>query len=134
MINRTTNAVLFVDDDPLVLQMIDVQLKHFLPNDHIHIELIANPVEVIKRIEQLLIAGFKIPFLFGDYQMPKMNGYELIYAVKMKYPDIECTLLSGRADKFQVRELFDRKLITKVINKPWKLNDIRNIINKLLSL
>lgn len=127
-------AALCVDDDPHVLQILDIQLKQLLQNKQLLLELITNPVEVLKQIEQLEKQGYKIAFLLTDYRMPQMTGYELIYAVKTKYPDIDCILLSGQADKFEVRELVHLELIKSYITKPWRLQDLEATLNKIESL
>lgn len=125
-------AAICVDDDPYVLQMLDIQLKQLLQDRNILLELMTNPCDVLNQIEQLQIQGYKIVFLLTDYRMPQMTGYELIYAVKTKYQDIDCLLLSGQADKFEVRELIHLELIKSYITKPWRLQDLQAALNKIV--
>ena len=124
-------AAICVDDDPYVLQMLEIQLKELFKNEELLLELITNPCETIQQIEYIQNNGYEIAFLISDYRMPHMSGYELIYAVKTKFPSINCILLSGQADKFEVRELIHAEAITSFITKPWKLQDLQSAISRI---
>ncbi len=126
-------AAICVDDDPYVLQMLEIQLKDLFKSSNLLVELIVNPTETIKQIEHLQKEGYDIAFMITDYRMPQMSGYELIYAVKTKYPFIKCILLSGQADKFEVRDLIAASAISTFISKPWKMQDLQNAIGRIFS-
>jgi YesN/AraC family two-component response regulator len=127
-------AAICVDDDPYVLQMLEIQLREIFRNEAILLELITDPSTTIQQIDYLQSNGFEIAFLITDYRMPEMSGYELIYAVKTKYPELECILLSGQADKFELRELLHTEVITSFINKPWKLQDLNVALSRISKL
>ena len=127
-------AAICIDDDPYVLQMLEIHLREIFRNEAILLELITDPCTTIQQIDYLQSNDFEIAFLITDYRMPQMSGYELIYAVKTKYPKIECILLSGQADKFEVRELLHAEVITAFINKPWKLQDLQIALSRISKL
>lgn len=127
-------AAICVDDDPYVLQMLEIQLKELFKSNDLLVELIVNPCETIKQIEYLKNEGYDIAFMITDYRMPQMSGYELIYAVKTKHPSINCILLSGQADKFEVRDLIAGSAISTFISKPWKIQDLHIAIGRIFSL
>lgn len=127
-------AAICIDDDPYVLQMLEIQLREVFKNETMLLELITDPCTTIQQIDFLKGNGYEIAFLITDYRMPQMSGYELIYAVKTKYPELECILLSGQADKFEVRELLHAEVITAFINKPWKLQDLQIALTRISKL
>ena len=127
-------AAICIDDDPYVLQMLEIQLREIFRNEEILLELITDPCTTLQQIDYLQNNDFEIAFLITDYRMPQMSGYELVYAVKTKYPELECILLSGQADKFEVRELLHAEVITAFINKPWKLQDLQIAITRISKL
>ncbi len=121
----TNNSVILcIDDDPFVLQMLGFQLNELVKGSGILIEFLTDPTLAIEKINQLHEEGFDVKLIVTDYVMPKMTGYELIYALRIKYPDIQFILLSGQADKFEIRELLELKMISCFMNKPWSLNDM----------
>ena len=127
-------AAICIDDDPYVLQMLEIQLRDIFRNEPMLIELITDPCTTIQQIDCLQSNGYEIVFLITDYRMPQMSGYEFIYAVKTKFPGIASILLSGQADKFEVRELLHTEVITAFINKPWKLQDLQTALTRISQL
>ena len=126
-------AVVCVDDDPYVLQMLSLQMKDLLNWERVLLELLTDPTQTIGRIDHLLQQGYQIRCVITDYRMPQMTGYELIYALKTTHPAIPCVLLSGQADKFEVRELLHTGLITSFINKPWTLTDLKTALQETIT-
>jgi DNA-binding NtrC family response regulator len=127
-------AAICIDDDPYVLQILEIQFREIFGNKGLLLELLTDPTKTIQQIDSLIGHGYEIVFLITDYRMPHMSGYELIYAVKTKYPELECILLSGQADKFEVRELLDNEVITGFMNKPWKLKDLQIALTRIAKL
>lgn len=122
---KKNSVILCIDDDPFVLQMLSIQLNELLKGTGILIEFLTDPTLAVGKVEQLQADGFDVKLILTDYVMPKMTGYELIYALRIKYQDLRCILLSGQADKFETRELLELRMISCFIDKPWTLKDMR---------
>jgi FixJ family two-component response regulator len=48
-----------------------------------------------------------------------MTGAQLIRSLKLKYPDLNCVMLSGQANQVSVDELKSENLLASFISKPW---------------
>ena len=68
-----------------------------------------------------------------DYQMPGMSGAQLIRKMKKINPELNCILLSGQANDVAVAELEDEKLLFSFIGKPWREDQMKEILRPLLS-
>ncbi len=124
-------AILCIDDDNLITQMVRFQLTKSLdPNDWV-IESVNDPTAVIGLIGELRSNEIPTYLMIVDYQMPVMNGAQVIREVKKQFPDISCIILSGQANNTIVSELENEGLIAGFIHKPWKETDL---MDKVLSL
>ena len=98
-------AVVCIDDDPLILQVLAFQLNKILDSKSILIEYYTNPSTALNEIDILVDEKIDIIFVLVDYQMPEMTGAELVRKIKTKYSELKCIMLSGQANKSQVNEL-----------------------------
>jgi HD-like signal output (HDOD) protein len=84
--------ILFVDDDPLILQGLQRMLR---PMRH---EWSMSFVESgAAALETLAVTPFQV--VVSDMRMPGMNGAQLLAEVKNRYPKTVRLILSGYADK-----------------------------------
>tara|TARA_B100001287_G_C22494384_1_gene440483 strand:+ start:76 stop:486 length:411 start_codon:yes stop_codon:yes gene_type:complete len=127
-----TNAVICVDDDPMILQVLAFQLNKILDAQNILIEFYTNPNDALADIDVLITDKIDIIFVLVDYQMPEMTGVELIRIIKAKYPRLNCIMLSGQANAIQVGDLESEDLLEQFIEKPWSELDLRNAVLKLI--
>ena len=70
-----------------------------------------------------------IGLVITDLRMPKMSGAELLAAVKEKNPDMPVVLISG----FSMEAMGDQDaldLADGFLSKPFKMNDIKNILQE----
>ncbi len=125
-------AVICIDDDPLITSMLSFQLRKIIDTKTTFIETYSKPIEVEKNIEELINFGVNLVFLIVDYQMPEMNGAELIRNLKKKYPWISCIMLSGQANDLVVGELQEDKMLEKYIAKPWSEEDLFKVVEPFL--
>jgi CheY-like chemotaxis protein len=127
-------AVVCVDDDPLILQVLSFQLEKIIDKKCTLLEYFADPLVALSSIDDLVAEQIDIIFIIVDYQMPNMNGAQLIRAIKDKYPDLACVMLSGQANAIQVAELEQDHLLAEFISKPWDesvlFNAVAPIINR----
>ena len=125
-------AVVCVDDDPHILQMLSFQLEKIIDSKCTLIEYFTNPEDVITNIKELALEEIDIVFILVDYQMPQMNGVQLIRAIKAINPKMECVMLSGQANSVQVAELTKDNLLTEFIHKPWDEHTLFDVLSPLL--
>jgi DNA-binding NtrC family response regulator len=125
-------AVVCVDDDPHILQMLSFQLEKIIDSRCTLIEYFTNPEDVITNIKELATEEIDIVFILVDYQMPQMNGVQLIRAIKAINPKMECVMLSGQANSVQVAELTKDNLLTEFIHKPWDEHTLFDVLSPLL--
>lgn len=125
-------AVVCVDDDPHILQMLSFQLEKIIDSRCTLIEYFTNPEDVITNVKELALEEIDIVFILVDYQMPQMNGVQLIRTIKAINPKMECVMLSGQANSVQVAELTQDNLLTEFIHKPWDEQTLFDVLSPLL--
>jgi CheY-like chemotaxis protein len=125
-------AVICVDDDPYILQMLSFQLEKIIDTKCTLIEYFTNPNDVIENMNELVHEDIDIVFILVDYQMPQMNGVQLIRSIKNINPKLECVMLSGQANPVQVAELTQDNLLTEFIHKPWDEKALFEVLSPLL--
>lgn len=70
----------------------------------------------------------RIDVVVSDQRMPNMLGNELLAKVHKLYPQTMRVLLTGFMDKAAIIDTINQGQIYRFINKPWKNEDIREII------
>ncbi|MEJ6589789.1 MAG: response regulator [Crocinitomicaceae bacterium] len=124
-------AVICVDDDPMILQVLGFQLEKILDMSETILELCTDPLNALICIDDVYVENIKVAFIITDYRMPQMSGATFIRKVKEKYPEIPCVLLSGQANSVQVTELKNDHLLESFIEKPWRELDLIKFITAL---
>jgi YesN/AraC family two-component response regulator len=117
--NELKYAVVCVDDDPYILQMLGFQLGKIINQKLTLLEYFTDPDKAIEGIDELMAEQIDVIFVMVDYQMPKMTGSQLIRSLKLKYPTLNCIMLSGQANQVSVEELRSDNLLASFISKPW---------------
>jgi len=125
-------VIICIDDDPLILKLLSFQLNKVIEHETTIVECFLDPMEVIENIDSLISNEFEVLLLLVDYQMPNINGAELIRNIKQKYPELKCIMLSGQANNIIVNELTNDHLLEKFISKPWEEGNLISEINKIM--
>jgi len=127
-------AVVCVDDDPYILQMLGFQLSKIMDQSHTLIEYFTDPDEAIENIDLLIEEDIDVMFVMVDYQMPSMTGAELIRKLKLKHQDLKCIMLSGQANRTSVDSLKTENLLEEFIEKPWDEDELFDTLRPLIAL
>ena len=126
-------AIICVDDDPLILQVLNFQLSKSIDERCVLIDTFVSPEDALLTIHELIEVGLNMIFIIVDYQMPKMNGAQFIRSVKNHYPEIPCLMLSGQANALQIEELESEDLLFSFIGKPWSETNLKSAMQPWLS-
>jgi DNA-binding NarL/FixJ family response regulator len=125
-------AVVCVDDDPYILQMLGFQLGKILDQKCTLLEYFTDPSEALLNIDHLVAEKIDIIFIIVDYHMPQMTGAQLIRSIKEKYPSLKCVMLSGQANPVSVDSLVKDNLLDSFISKPWDEEVLFNAVRPIL--
>jgi PAS domain S-box-containing protein len=92
MTNPTT-TVLYVDDDTILVDLVrDIVQTH---HEDISIHTALTGDEGLAKLEAL----DDVDCVISDYEMPGMNGLELLDAVRQQWPDLPFILFTGEGDE-----------------------------------
>ncbi len=105
-------AVLFIDDDVIVLQSLETGLM-----DESYNKFFAKSCEEAQEILQ----REDVHVIVTDMCMPDMTGLEFLRTVRKEHPDIIGIVLSGYDQDTDLQAAVDQGEIFKLIMKPWKL-------------
>lgn len=105
-------AVLFIDDDVIVLQSLERGLMDESYNKFFA-KTCEEAFEILQREE--------VHVIVTDMCMPEMTGLELLRTVRKEHPDIIGIVLSGYDNDADLQTAVDQGEVFKLIMKPWKL-------------
>ncbi len=121
-------AVLFVDDDEIVLKSIEKSLTDE-SYDKYYAKSGEDALEILKREE--------VHVIVVDIVMPGMDGPELLKIVKKKHPNIVIIVISGHAQLADTMMELQQENVYKFIAKSWSLagaidEDVRTVIRQAI--
>ena len=79
-----------------------------------------------------LLTQFKVDLLVTDLRMPGIGGLQLLNEVKVKYPHTHVIVMTAYGS-IEVKQVLDRWGSTGYIEKPFEMNDLRNLIYTYLT-
>ncbi|OQY25697.1 MAG: hypothetical protein B6I34_01705 [Anaerolineaceae bacterium 4572_32.1] len=118
--------VLVVDDEENVRLLLQRGLARLEPSLQVRV---AN--SSVQALEFLRDEFFDL--VVTDYQMPGMNGLELVEAIHQSYPNTKVVLMTAYPSA-QVTEQVDRLALDAYILKPFSTRHLQEIIHDLLAL
>ena len=117
-------AVLFLDDDEIVLKSIEKQItdesynKYFARSGE-------DALEILRREE--------IHVIVVDIVMPGMNGIELLKTIKKEYPNIVSLVISGHAHSADAMMVMSDLGVYKFVAKSLTFDeDVRTVIRQAI--
>ncbi len=125
------HAVICIDDDPMILQVLGFQMEKFLNHSDTIIELYTEPAKALRDIKDFVFEDIEILFVIVDYQMPHISGAKFIRALKETHPAIPCIMLSGQANSSQIEALERDGLLEAFLQKPWEESELKRSIELL---
>ena len=125
------HAVICIDDDPMILQVLVFQMEKFLSHSDTIIELYTEPAMALRDIKDFVFEDIEILFVIVDYQMPHISGAKFIRALKETHPAIPCIMLSGQANSSQIEALERDGLLEAFLQKPWEESELKRSIELL---
>lgn len=122
--DKSMITILCVDDEDFILTMLERVFS--LAGYNV---LIANsPAEGIRIAKEN-----KIDILIADYQMPDMNGVEMIKKIKTVNKDPIKLVLTGQANEQDLQNAIDEQVITRWLAKPINPKFLKTELENLLS-
>jgi len=115
--------ILFVDDEPLLLEVIEARLCERIGNWE---------MDFAGGGDRALKLMFQKPYdvIVADMRMPEMDGIELLTLVMQRHPNTTRIMMSGQSDRDQTLRLVGTA--HQYISKPCNLDDLECAIDQAL--
>ncbi|MEK7991402.1 MAG: response regulator [Thiotrichaceae bacterium] len=112
------SAILCVDDEPVVLDSLKIQLKNEF-NDKYLYEFAESAAEALEVVEELHNENISILIIVSDWLMPGMKGDEFLIQVHHRFPEIVKVMLTGQADNSAIKRAQVEANLHRCLYKPW---------------
>jgi CheY-like chemotaxis protein len=123
-------AILTVDDEKIILDSVRAQLERNFQNRFI-LEFAQSAEEAMELTAALVFDGITILLIISDYQMGGMKGDSFAAWVRENYPGIRVVIITGHMGNELSRSLMDSQLVEKVLQKPWKEEELVELVTSL---
>jgi len=124
-------VVLCVDDEPIILQSLRIELRNALSGQCV-IETAESGEEALDILTELRQDGRQLAVLISDQNMPGMKGHEVLSRVKTLSPETFTILLTGFSDLEGVKQAVNNAELYRYITKPWKKEEFIFTIREAL--
>jgi CheY-like chemotaxis protein len=121
------NKIMVVDDDPGII----FTIKHGLENFESNYEIIT--IENGKKCLEFLDSNSIPDLIILDIMMPEMSGWETFQKIREKIPAEKLPIIFLTARKDQIAKKAGGFLGEDFIEKPFKLPDLKQKIDKILN-
>ncbi len=115
--------VVIVDDEDHVLKA----LARLLRGENYSLSTTTRPTDVIEAVKQTPVS-----LIISDYDMPEMNGIELLTLTKKISPETIRIILTGKADMAATVRAINEGEVFRFITKPWDDEDLKITIRHAL--
>ena len=131
MKKNKTLYIICVDDEKMVLDSLNAQLKRNLGNDYRY-EFAQSGDEALEVIEELRDSDDEVIYVvISDWLMPGIKGDQLLRAIREKVNDVKTILLTGHMDAEVIQQIkTDKENKIKCIFKPWDEKALINLIKE----
>ncbi|TGL45857.1 response regulator [Leptospira perdikensis] len=129
---ETKNAILFVDDESIILMSMKSQVRHHFGEQYKYLTA-ENAREAWELLLELEEEGNTVSIIISDWSMPGMNGDEFLKKVHYTYPDIEKVIVTGFADQKSIEDLKSEIGPIVFLKKPWDERELISTISHAMS-
>ncbi len=120
-----TINILFVDDEPALLELIELYFEDEIEAGVFHPFFCESAQDALNLLEHN--DDLEISVVVTDINMPKMNGIEFAEKLRKFYPQIALYMMSAYGDQRTLDEI--KHLDVKYyFNKPVDFDDLKNIL------
>ncbi len=119
-----SQGVLFVDDDPSLLEALRHRLRHRRDEWNMHFADSG-------RYALDILGRESVDIIVTDMSMPEMDGATLLWDVRAKYPSITRLVLSGHADEGVFIQAM--AVAHQFLSKPCDVKTIEDMVGRILS-
>lgn len=120
MINR---SLLVVDDEKLVRWSI----QETMGKEHFRVVLASDGTDAIEKIHQE-----RFDVIITDLVMPGKNGIDVARKAKELHPDTKVIMMTAYGSTLDRKEA-KKAGVSFFIDKPFQINEIKNVISNILS-
>ena len=124
-------AILCVDDEPVILQSMEMQLRECFGAVHI-LEFAETAEEALEVLSDLSQQQVKVLAIVSDWLMPGMKGDEFLIEVHRRFPEVVKIMLTGHADQEAIQRVRHRANLYECIHKPWNAKELLDILQRAL--
>ena len=117
-------TLLYVDDEPLNLQLFAFNFKH---------KFDVKTAESGNDGLEILRSDPNVSVIISDMKMPGMNGIEFIKAAKRDFPHISYFILTGFDITEEIADALKQGLIHKYFRKPFNMKEIDASIQEAIA-
>ena len=122
-------AILCVDDEEMILDSLEIQLREHLGNKYTY-EFAECADDALEIIDELSEANIDIFVVISDWLMPGIKGDEFLIKVHKKFPKTIKVLLTGQADEEAITRAKTKANLDRCIHKPWNIDELIEVIKK----
>ncbi len=120
-------VILCVDDEPVVLNSLKIQLKKAFQDAYIY-ESAESAEEALEILTELQDEAVPIVVIVSDWLMPGTKGDDFLVEVHQIFPNIVKIMLTGQADASAIERAKAEANLYECIGKPW---DSQELIAKI---
>ena len=110
-------SILIVDDEPDIRGALRRSLNGYTIHEA------GDGVEALDKLRDI-----EVDAIVSDYNMPRMNGLELLTNARIMYPQVLRILLTARADVHLAVRALNEGSVHRFLLKPWDHIDLRGIL------
>lgn len=107
--------VLFIDDDPMILRAAERALR----SSDLQLDVAKSGEQGLQMMEAKSYAA-----VVADFQMPGLDGIQLLEQVRERWPDIVRILITGHTDFELALQAINRVGLYRFLTKPWNAEDL----------
>ena len=117
-------VVICIDDEPIILESLKLELRKALGNECI-IETAGGGEEALNLLEELQEEKYEVALVLSDYIMPDLKGDELLKRIHEMSPRTLKIMLTGQADVEAVGNAVRSAKLYRYLPKPWQSEDLK---------